>query len=210
MYFIMKRIFMIAMCFCLMIVCAACQGEPGTAEPSSGDSAQDSVSRETSPEPTQTRSESTETVSRSTDPSVRVPDTSATQRQAQAVTLFSAKQAQTIDCVVYRANFSVTPDKQMGKPYELKTREEMEPVLEAVQQKVWTPTGDTWALKTSPNSPYYTLFLKNGDKTQLELRLCGHGEQDDGYIATVENGKMTRYEVPVATYQQLVKAHTFS
>lgn len=205
----MKKILVIAMCACLLLACAACQGEPGTVEPSSGGGTQAPVSEETSSEPTQTQPPSTGAVSQSTTPSVRAPDTSATQQPAQAVALYSAKQAQAIDCVVYRANVGVTPDKHAGKTYELKTREEMEPVLAAVQQKVWVPTGETWALKTSPNWPDYTLLLQVSEETQLELRLCQHGEKA-GYIAIIENEQMTRYEVPVATYQQLLNAHTFA
>lgn len=207
-----KKGLMIGMCACLLLACAAC-AEPGAEEPSSGGGTQAPASQESGTQPTQTQPESTVSAQSgaqpSAGPSAREPDSTTTQRPVQAVTLFSAEQAGAIDCVVYRANISVTPDKQAGKTYELKTREEMEPVLEAVQQKVWTPTGDTWALKTSPNWPDYTLLLKTGDDIQVELRLCKHSGTS-GYIAVMKDGKLTRYEVPVATYQQLEKAHTFS
>lgn len=206
---VMRKISVIAICACLLLACAACRGEPGTAEPSSGGSAVEPVLQEASSEPTQTRPASTENVSQSTDPFVRAPDSTPTQRQAQAVALFSAKQAQAMDCVVYRANVSVTPDKQAGKTYDLKTREEMNPVLAAVQQKVWTPTGESWEVKMNPSLPLYTLLLQVDGNTQLELGLCGDLERA-GYVAVKKDGKMTCYEVPVATYRQLVKAHTFA
>lgn len=206
---VMKKILVIAMCACLLLACAACQSEPGTAEPSSGGNTQAPDSQEISSEPTQTRPASTEIAGQSTAPSVRAPDTSVTQRTAQAVALFSSKQAQAIDCVVYRANVGVTPDGKLGKTHELKTREEMEPVLTAVQQKAWVPTGETWEIKMDPSLPLYTLLLQVDGNTRLELGLCGDLERA-GYVAVKEDGKMSLYEVPVKTYQQLVKAHTFA
>lgn len=126
---------------------------------------------------------------------MRAPDSTPTQGTAQAVTLLSAKQAQAVDCVVYRANVSMTPDKQAGKTHELKTREEMNPVLAAVQQKVWTPTGESWEVKMNPSLPLYTLLLQVNGNTQLELGLCGDLERA-GYVAVKKDGKMTCYEVP--------------
>lgn len=205
----MKQIWIISMCACLLLACAACRGEPGTAEPSSGGNTQAPDSQAISSEPTQTRPDSTGAVSQSTMPSVRAPDSAATQQPAQAAALFSAKQAQAIDCVVYRANVGVTPDKQAGKTHELKTRVEMEPVLAAVQQKVWVPTGETWGIKMNPSLPLYTLLLQVDGNIRLELGLCGDLERA-GYVAVKKDGKMTRYEVPLKTYQQLVKAHTFA
>ena len=205
---VMKKISVIVIRACLLLACAACQGEPGTAEPSSDGSAVEPVLQEASSEPTQTRPTSTETVSQSAAPSVRAPDSTPTQGTAQAVTLLSAKQAQAVDCVVYRANVSMTPDKQAGKTHELKTREEMNPVLAAVQQKVWTPTGESWEVKMNPSLPLYTLLLQVNGNTQLELGLCGDLERA-GYVAVKKDGKMTCYEVPVAAYRQLVKAYTF-
>jgi hypothetical protein len=102
----------------------------------------------------------------------------------------------------------MTPDKQAGKTHELKTREEMNPVLAAVQQKVWTPTGESWEVKMNPSLPLYTLLLQVNGNTQLELGLCGDLERA-GYVAVKKDGKMTCYEVPVAAYRQLVKAYTF-
>lgn len=61
----MKKISVIVICACLLLACAACQGEPGTAEPSSDGSAVEPVLQEASSEPTQTRPASTETVSQS-------------------------------------------------------------------------------------------------------------------------------------------------
>ena len=206
----MKKELVMIMCFCLLLACAACQGaEPETTEPSAEGGAAATVPQDTGTEPTRTQSEATDRASQSAGSSEQEPVSATAQRPAQAAALFSAKQAGEIDRVVYRANAIVTPDKQTGKTYDLKTQAEMAPVLEAVQQKVWTPTGDSWALKTSPDWPDYTLLLKTGEDVQLELRLCQHGEKA-GYIAVKENGKLTRYEVPVATYQQLVKAHTFA
>ena len=179
---VMKKISVIVICACLLLACAACQGEPGTAEPSSDGSAVEPVLQEASSEPTQTRPTSTETVSQSAAPSVRAPDSTPTQGTAQAVTLLSAKQAQAVDCVVYRANVSMTP--------------------------VWTPTGESWEVKMNPSLPLYTLLLQVNGNTQLELGLCGDLERA-GYVAVKKDGKMTCYEVPVAAYRQLVKAYTF-
>lgn len=207
-----KKGLMIGMCACLLLACAAC-AEPGAEEPSSGGGTQAPASQESGTQPTQTKPESTGGAQSGTQPSAgpsaREPNSTTTQRPVQAVTLFSAEQAGAIDCVVYRANISVTPDKQAGKTCELKTREKMKPVLEAVQQKAWTPTGDTWDIKMNPDLPLYSLLLQVGGNTRLELGLCGD-LQRAGYVAVKKDGKLTRYEVPVATYQQLEKAHTFS
>ena len=198
------------MCFCLLLACAACQGaEPETTEPSAEGGAAATVPQDTGTEPTRAQSEATDRASQSAGSSEQEPVSATAQRPAQAVALFSAKQAGAIDRVVYRANIGVISGKPTGKTYELKTQAEMAPVLEAVQQKVWTPTGDSWAVKQSPSLASYTLLLQENGDTRLELGLCGDLERA-GYVAVKENGKLTRYEVPVATYQQLLKAHTFA
>ncbi len=210
----MKKLFLIGLCLCLMLACAACQGaEQKPAETPSDRSAAESVSQKAagaSSEQSVTRPSATATEIPNVPSTDAAPaSTSAAQHAVQAAALFSAKQAGAIDCIVYRANGSVASDKQAGKTYELKTQEEMAPVLKAVQQKIWTMTRDPWAIKTLPSAPYYTLLLQTNGEVQLELGLCGDLEQA-GYIVVKENGKLTCYKVPVATYQQLVKAHTFS
>lgn len=204
----MKKISVIVICACLLLACAACQGEPGTAEPSSDGSAVEPFYRRQVLNQLKRVRHPQRPSARAPAPSVRAPDSTPTQGTAQAVTLLSAKQAQAVDCVVYRANVSMTPDKQAGKTHELKTREEMNPVLAAVQQKVWTPTGESWEVKMNPSLPLYTLLLQVNGNTQLELGLCGDLERA-GYVAVKKDGKMTCYEVPVAAYRQLVKAYTF-
>lgn len=194
-----------------MIVCAACQGigQESTQQSSGGADGQASVSGETTAEPGRTQPEATAAATERETVSAQGSIPTTAQKSGQAEALFSAKQVQVIDSVVYRANVSVTADKQAGKTYELKTQEEMAPVLKVVQQKIWTPTGDSWEIKKSPSLADYTLLLQADGTTQLELGLCGDLERA-GYVAVKKDGKMTRYEVPVATYQQLVKAHTFS
>ena len=122
-------------------------GRTGNGGASSDGSAVEPVLQEASSEPTQTRPTSTETVSQSAAPSVRAPDSTPTQGTAQAVTLLSAKQAQAVDCVVYRANVSMTPDKQAGKTHELKTREEMNPSLRQYSRRYGRRRGRAGRLK---------------------------------------------------------------
>lgn len=189
-----------------MIACAACQGaEQNPTQMPSGRNAVEST-REAAGSPSGLSGTRPESAAAEIS---NAHSTATASVSTQATALLSAKQAGAIDCVVYRANVSVTPDKQAGKTYELKTQEEMAPVLKAVQQKAWTMAKDPWEIKTIPSSPYYTLLLQTNGEVQLELGLCGNLERA-GYIAVKEKGKLTCYEAPVATYRQLLKAHTFT
>lgn len=86
---------------------------------------------------------------------------------------------------------------------KIESKDKVDEILAIISSTNCKKLGDSWEIKSMPTKPYYSLGIK-GD-FEITLNFCGDLGKS-GYMAVIKGSEVTRYEMSVDSYKNLLKA----